>query len=323
MCTRIIYETNTGKFITGRGMDWNDPTAKSRVVVYPRGLKQTGGDMDNALTWTSKYGSIFSSFYDAASSDGMNECGLVANTLYLAEADYGDVALSEKPRMSIGAWNQYFLDNFATVAEAVEAMQDVPFIIAAPMLPNGRAAAVHLAISDVSGDSAVFEYIDGDLVIYHSKAHRVMTNSPTFDQQLAINNYWEIIGGNRMLPGTISAADRFVRVNYLLKSTPKFDDGVMATSAAMSIMRSIGVPLGMEDPDHPNISATLWRSLGDHEAKRYYFESSIQPAIFWLDIDSVNLEVGAPIMSVEVNGPESLFGDVTEQLKPLEKLTWL
>ncbi|MGR5543476.1 linear amide C-N hydrolase, partial [Vibrio campbellii] len=67
-----------------------------------------------------------------------------------------------------------------------------------------------------------------------------------------------------MLPGTINAADRFVRVDYLLESTPKFEDGQMATAAAMSIMRSIGVPLGMADPDHPNISATLWRSLGDH-----------------------------------------------------------
>jgi choloylglycine hydrolase len=40
-----------------------------------------------------------------------------------------------------------------------------------------------------------------------------MTNSPTYDQQLALNRYWEQIGGTTMLPGTNRAADRFVRAS--------------------------------------------------------------------------------------------------------------
>ncbi|QLE83711.1 linear amide C-N hydrolase [Shewanella sp. Scap07] len=321
MCTRFIYQTNTNQFITARSMDWNDPKAKSRVMVYPRGLKQTGGSMDNALTWTSKYGSIFTSFYDVASSDGINECGLVANTLYLAEADYGDAALTNKPRLSIGAWNQYFLDNFATVAEAVSAMQNPEFIITAPTLPNGRAASVHLAISDPTGDSAILEYIDGELVIHHGGEFQVMTNSPTYDQQIAINDYWELIGGNRMLPGTINAADRFVRTNYLLKSTPKFEDGNMATSACTSIIRAVSVPLGMADPDHPNISATLWRTISDHTAKRYMFDSPFKSAVFWLDIDKVNLEADAPIMALNLDS--QLSGESSAELTPHKAINWL
>ena len=50
----------------------------------------------------------------------MNEKGLVGNVLYLAEAEYGD-ADPDKPQISIGAWLQYILDSFATVAEAVAA----------------------------------------------------------------------------------------------------------------------------------------------------------------------------------------------------------
>ncbi len=126
-----------------------------------------------------------------------------------------------------------------------------------------------------------------------------------------------------MLPGTINAADRFVRVNYFLESTPKFEDGEMATAAAMSIMRSIGVPLGMADPDHPNISATLWRSLADHSAKRYYFESSLQPALFWVDLQDVNLDSGAPIMGVEVDGEVLLRGNIADKLKTMPMLRWM
>lgn len=161
MCTRIKYETGTGSYITGRGMDWNDPSARTDLWVFPRGMKRDGGIGTSPVMWTSQYGSVIASFYDVASVDGMNEKGLVGNVLYLVESDYGDAARTGKPTLSIGAWMQYFLDRFATVAESVEATKDDPFTLVAPELPNGRAAAGHLALSDPSGDSAILEYIDG------------------------------------------------------------------------------------------------------------------------------------------------------------------
>jgi penicillin V acylase-like amidase (Ntn superfamily) len=48
----------------------------------------------------------------------------------------------------------------------------------------------------------------------------------------------------------------------------------MAIASVLSILRAVGVPLGMEDPDHPNISAMLWRYVSDNETRRYYFEST-------------------------------------------------
>lgn len=323
MCTRVIYGTGTGTFITGRSMDWNDPTAPFRIFCYPSGLEKTGGPVDNAVAWRSKYGSVVCSMYDGATTDGMNEQGLVANVLYLAEADFGDPAKPDKPLISIGAWAQYFLDTYATVAEAVEAMQDPPFVVVAPVLPNGRAAAVHMSLSDASGDSAVLEYLEGELVIHHGAQYIVMTNSPTYDQQLAINAYWEFVGGDRMLPGTINAADRYVRASYLLKSSPKYKEPRMAVASVFSIMRSIGVPLGMEDPDHPNISATLWRSVSDHEARRYYFESTLQPTVFWVDIANLDLSEGSSPMSVKVDGPKTLAGEISGTLEPTEPFAWL
>ena len=40
-----------------------------------------------------------------------------------------------------------------------------------------------------------------------------MTNSPSYDQQLAINTYWKDVGGLKFLPGTSRAADRFARMS--------------------------------------------------------------------------------------------------------------
>lgn len=45
-----------------------------------------------------------------------------------------------KATLTAGAWAQYFLDNYATVEEAVTAMANPPFTIIAPSLPNGDAA---------------------------------------------------------------------------------------------------------------------------------------------------------------------------------------
>ncbi len=316
MCTRIKYETGTGSYITGRGMDWNDPTAKTDLWVFPKGMERDGGIGESPIEWTSKYGSVVASFYGAASADGINEKGLVGNVLYLAEADYGDAAKTGKPTLSIGAWVQYILDNYATVAEAVAALKDEPFTIVAPLLPNGRAAAVHTALSDPSGDSAILEYVDGKLTIHHGPECAVMTNSPVYDQQIAINTYWELIGGNRMLPGTINAADRYVRASYFLESSPKYEDPDMAVASMFSQMRSIGVPLGMADPDHPNISATLWRTVYDHDARRLYFESALRPSVIWVDLNKVNLEKGGEVMKLETLGSKVLAGEVSAEFEP-------
>lgn len=54
---------------------------------------------------------------------------------------------------------------------------------------------LHLAISDASGDSAIFEYRDGKLEIHHGRQYQVMTNSPFYNDQLAILDYWQQIGG--------------------------------------------------------------------------------------------------------------------------------
>ncbi len=323
MCSRILYATGYGTFILGRSMDWNDPDAATSLWVFPAGLERDGGTGDGAITWTSTYGSVITAFYDAATADGINEKGLAGNILYLAEADYGDAAALGRPTLSVGAWLQYILDNYANVDEAVGALERNPFTVIAPTLPNGRAATAHLSLSDPSGDSAILEYIDGELVIHHGPAFQVMTNSPVYDQQLALNAYWDLIGGNRMLPGTINAADRFVRLSYALKSSPKYEHPRMAVASVFSQVRAISVPLGMEDPDHPNISATLWRSIADHGEGRYYFESAIRPTVFWVDLDKVDLSAGATSKRLDVYVDEPLSGEVSGAFEAAEPFAWL
>jgi len=86
--------------------------------ALPRGIKRSGLAGKNSLHWISKYGSVAAVVYGFASADGMNEKGLDANVLWLAEADFGSRD-DKLPGLSLSLWAQYYLDNFATVAEAI------------------------------------------------------------------------------------------------------------------------------------------------------------------------------------------------------------
>lgn len=88
-----------------------------------------------------------------------------------------------------------------------------------------------------------------------------MTNSPIFEKQLAINEYWQQIGGTVMLPGTNRAADRFVRASFYLNAIPQTSDTKLAVASVFSVIRNASVPFGISSEAEPNISSTRWPRL--------------------------------------------------------------
>lgn len=327
-CTRALYHGSANTVITGRSMDWND-FMYTNLWVLPRGIKRTGQAGANSAEWTAKYGSVVATIYGIASADGMNEKGLVMNLLYLAESDYGKPS-PDHPSISISLWGQYALDNFATVAEAVTAMQAKPFYISSFNLPNGRPATAHLSLSDSSGDSAIFEYIDGKLIIHHGPQYSIMTNSPIYSKQLALDQYWKSIGGTEFLPGTNRAADRFARAHFFIDAIPKSTDksviqGVpdqkyanQAVGSVLSVIRAVSVPIGMTTPNEPNIATTLWRTVSDQKHMNYFFDSATTPNTFWISFEKLNFKEGAPALKLSLDKGEVYSGEVSGALKPAE-----
>ncbi|MFJ5384016.1 linear amide C-N hydrolase [Pectobacterium sp. CHL-2024] len=338
-CTRFVYKDvqNPDYPITARSMDWAEDT-ETNLWIFPRELKRSGAAGEHSLEWTSKYGSVIASAFDsnpnmASTTDGVNEKGLSANVLWLAESKYPKTApTAQKPGLSVAAWAQYVLDNFATVDEAVKALKEGKFILVTKDLPHqDRKATLHLSLSDSSGDSAIIEYIDGKQVIHHNKDYQVMTNSPTFDQQLTLNAYWDQIGGNVMLPGTNRAADRFVRASFYVKHVApnKLIPGVAEKSkiekdkadlaAAFSIIRNASVPYGYSLPDMPNIASTRWRTVVDHKSLQYFFESAVSPNIFWVDLKKIDFSPrgnNASKLDLGPNQSTIYSGQASEHFKP-------
>ena len=248
----------------------------------------------------------------------MNEAGLVASLLFLPESVYereGDT----RPVMGLSIWTQYVLDNFASVGEAVAELSKERFRLDAPDLPNGVKSRLHLAISDATGDSAIFEYIGGKLMIYHGRQYQVMTNSPTYDRQLAVNDYWKQIGGTVMLPGTNRAADRFVRASFYIDAVEQSADPHIAVAATMSVMRNVSVPYGISTPNQPNLASTRWRSVSDQKNKVYYFEPTLAMETFWVDFSTVDFRKGAPELKLTLVGGHTYSGNAAAQFHKADK----
>ena len=311
-CTRVVYLGKNGMIVTGRTMDWKEDL-KSNIYVFPRGIESEGADKGNTIHWKSKYGSVITAGYDIGTSDGMNEKGLVANLLYLTESDYYRPN-DTRPVMGISIWTQYVLDNFATVDEAVKELSKETFRIDAPDMPNGAKSTLHLAISDASGNSAIFEYIKGKLIIHEGKEYQVMTNSPSYEQQITLNNYWQQIGGLVMLPGTNRAADRFVRASFYINVIPQTDNQREAVAGVFSVIRNVSVPLGISTPAQPNISSTRWRTVADQKNKVYFFESTMTPNVFWINMKDLDFSEGASVKKLNLANGETYAGNAAKDM---------
>jgi choloylglycine hydrolase len=316
-CSRATYLGKDGVVITGRSMDWAE---KMHEVMYvlPRGMKRNGEAGVNSVNWTSKYGSVVIAPYDIATADGMNEKGVVANLLWLAEADYGPRDPS-RPGLTIAAWTQYVLDNFASVEEAVAAFEISNLQIVSARFGDSfsKLAKLHLAISDATGDSAILEVLNGKTVIHHGRQYQVMTNSPIYEQQLALNVYW---GGlaSEMLPGTNRASDRFVRASYYLAHLPATAEPRETLGGVFSVIRNVSQPFGAPDPSAPNIAPTLFRTVSDQKQLVYYYESTLSPNIVWVALNSVELSEGQSVKKIKVSERFDLVGDVSGQFQPAD-----
>ena len=321
-CTRVVYHGENGLVVTGRTMDWRDEIPAS-LWIMPRGLTHDGGAGPKSVHWTARYGSVVTSSFGFSTVDGMNEKGLVANMLWLAGAKYPE-AKSTKNLLSISAWVQYFLDNFATVDEAVKAMQADPVTVVSSAIPGtDRFATLHLSLSDASGDSAILEYIDGQLVIHHGRQYQVMTNDPSFDEQLAIQAYWQDVGGTTFLPGTNRSADRFARASFYIHAIAKTANPELADAQVLSVLNNVSVPMGISTPGQPNISNTRWRTVADQTTRRYYFQDVRTPNAFWVDLQQADLKPGAPVLRLRLENQPVYAGNVLKDFQPAKPLKFL
>ena len=158
-CTRTLYVGADNTVITGRNMDWSEDMS-SNLWVFPAGLKRDGAAGPKSIQWTSKYGSVVTSGYEVGQHRRVERKGTGRQPAVSSgsRTTESTTAASRSCRSPPGRSSPS--TTMPRVAEAVDALRQEPFQMLAPSLPNGSAAALHLAISDSSGNSAIFEYVE-------------------------------------------------------------------------------------------------------------------------------------------------------------------
>jgi penicillin V acylase-like amidase (Ntn superfamily) len=309
----------------GRNMDF-PRDLMTNLWKQPRGITRDDG-VTRKLTWTSKYGSVIATAFDIISVDGINEAGLAGHVLWLTESTFGTPD-AHRTQLSQAIWLQYFLDNFASVADAVTWIEQTDVQVVQMTDPTGgEPPAIHLALDDASGDSAIIEYIDGKAKIYHSRDYRVMTNSPTFDQQLKLVKSFAGLGGSEPLPGSTQAADRFARATYYAERLPQPAGQVEAIAAMFSVIRNTAQPFSIPDPGTAAASQTIWQVVADLTNTRYVYESTTRPNVVWVDLAELDFTAGGPQLKLDLIGQLAvqggIVGNVSDRFENKGPMTFL
>lgn len=345
-CTRIFWNTNDdGPLIVGRNEDYvsaSDPT----LVATPRGIERDGTEDEarksRSIRWTVKYGSVAVFANNRFPNDGMNEAGLTARTLFYLDGDPNESVAPDTAKLELDAdhWVSFLLDNFATVAEAVEAVRGQVYLVPVKGQQGySYATPKHLAVADATGDSAIIEIQKGKLEIFHGPQYRILTNPPSYQQQLANAAKYQSVRETD-LPSSWDALDRFVRADYWVRHFPKPHDGDAAAAYGFmySALGNVALPAGLPTPEedkaivskliaelaHPDQSygvATYFQSISDLTNRHYRFKSLTAPSDVFFELADYDFSAGQPVRvakRIDQYATHGWSGDIAPRLAAID-----
>jgi choloylglycine hydrolase len=307
---------------------------RPKFFVFPRGMSRDGrssalpgiaakleGVGNKAVQWTSRYGVAAMIGFDGGATDGLNEKGLAAHVLVLGVSQHEPK--DGRTELADALWVQYVLENFATVQEVVDAHNTGEFRVVGAWsadLGFARPLGLHLAVEDANGDSAIFEYVGGKLVIHHGSQFRVMTNDPPLDEMLARMKKYKEFGGSEELPGAASPEYRFARLMAYYQYLPDPKNYTGAVAGALSLLRIAQVPF--RDPARVPAGGqglagvqTNWVSAADVTNGIYYVNSATVPSLFWLDLKEIDFSSREALVYLDPHDPK-IGGDARRFLRP-------
>lgn len=319
-CTRVIYEGADSLYIIGRSLDWKTPIP-TNLYVYPAGIEKQGSSSVKGINWVSKYGAVYAVGYDGGITEGMNEKGLSVNGLFCKGTIYSNEEREQNPPISLAMIVGWILDTCATTDEVETLLTETPFKIEGATFDGGTVSTLHWGVTDASGKSIIFEFDNGNLKISDPGDFRAMTNDPQWESMSAILAYWDKIGGQHFLPGTVTSADRCVRANYFAHHVNPVVEADLGAAITRSILVNSSVPYTYNIVGEPNLSSTQWRSYSNLRDKLYYFDIVTNPGYYYVDLKKCDLTPNGKILKLNTEHTQDLVGDVTDRLEKSDGFT--
>jgi len=152
--------------------------------------------------------------------------------------------------------------------------------------------------------------------VHHGRQYTLMTNDPTYDEQLALLAEQDFSQPSRdmPLPGNVNAVDRFQRAAYYSALLPEPRDERQAVAGVLAIMRNVSVPFGAPYGEF-GVYNTEYRTVCDLTNRVYFFELTTSPNTIWVRFDDLTLPDGGDPLIVDPYD-ETMVGNVTGRMTP-------
>lgn len=295
-CTSVVLNKTAGIVVSGRTLDYPADLG-SRICFRERGTTTTDPNVEytgatfKPVTWTAKYDTVLVDGLNLqAYTDGMNNEGLSVATLWQDETQPAKTVQPGTNGLANVSLVQYVLDNAKDVAEAKELISKLSVFLSAY---KGGDLLLHWIVTDKSGKSVVVELKDGRPVFFDQITKvGVMTNSPTYDQQLTNLSAQEDArkkDPSLGLPGDYRPTSRFVKAAYLVESTPNLVSPADAMATTLQILHNVEVPRGAQASG----SYTQWMAVRDQTNLKYWVVTPTGMAPLVIDMKKLDFKAAA------------------------------
>ncbi len=285
-CTAFFIKTKNDNVFVFKNYDWHQEPAY--ILTNPKNvLKKSLPTGQKDAVWKSKYSSLTVNQYGKEFPiEGVNEMGLLVQTLILPEANY--TFSEEKPCVNELQFIQYQLDNFSTVNEV---LGNLPQISIVPITAN-----VHYFIVDKSGDAAVIDFVNGKLQMSRKNVadNMVLANSP-YQQSVS---YWK---KEERLSAQRHSLNRFCAVQNQLTTLSQNQD--------------FNIEKGFSFLETSQVASTQWSTAYDLQHQKLYFKTKSQNIVKTLDWSLLDFSKTFyfPLISNEKNEVSTFFTILTKE----------
>jgi len=275
------------EWVYGRNYDWY--TEHCLIMVNKRGVAKTALTQDNPASWVSKYGSItFNQYGREFPLGGMNETGLVIEIMWLEQTEYPFP--DSRKALSDLQWVQYQLDNCSTIDEVIASDAEVRITVR-------RAVPLHFLLCDRTGNAAVIEFLEGEMIVYAGRDLPVsaLTNN-TYAYSLRL---LEKYGGDETAEPFASANNSLKRFVWAGEGIKLWNPGggVSPVDYAFGILEKVSV------------NPTVFSIAYDVGNGRIYYRCKSNPAIRYIDFDRFDYSCEKPVKILDIIAGEA--GNVT------------
>lgn len=304
----LVFDKNKPATIA-MNMDWK--YREGALVIHPREqlmVSSVDSHKYHPLIWKNRYGSVVfhggSRFNPGPAISGMNEKGMTASVLMHEAPGYS--SNEESPTLNTSEWVRYVLDNFESVQDVINESAHYQLL---PSVHRNVMQNYHLIISDAQGQTAVLEYINGQLVIHNQEQLKpaILTNSD-YDSSLALLNDYHDFGGTKALPGGDDSHSRFIRAASYMKKLPGFIANEERLAYAFN-----GLGLVAQAPGTP--LPTQMSAVFDITSKTIYFRSINEAAPRSIALNDINFDEFYEPLSL--NPFQHLSGNVVAHFKSM------